>query len=255
MSNVSGEADLSVVGSLFGDPVRARLLLALAGGRALSASMLAMESGASASAVSGHLHKLLDAGLVTVARQGRFRYYRLAGAHVAEVIEVMGRLAPARPIASMRAGTRANALRRVRRCYDHLAGRLGCVLTGVFIEAGHLVGHDGSVDFGRLEGAGKVVGAVDPVDYTLTDSGVAVLADLGGRLPGSRIVRCCVDWTEQRHHMAGAVGRYVLERFEHHDWVRPGRHPRVLTVTALGRTQLAARFGVDLDSVDVAVPV
>ncbi len=115
MSNTHGETDLSGIGALFGDPVRARVLLALTDGRALPASMLAMEAGASASALSGHLRKLLDAGMVTVTRQGRFRYYRLAGPQVAELIEVMGRFAPTRPIASLRAGTRANALRRGRR--------------------------------------------------------------------------------------------------------------------------------------------
>jgi DNA-binding transcriptional ArsR family regulator len=254
MANAQGETDLAAVGALFGDPVRARVLLALTGGRALSASMLAMEAGSSASALSGHLRKLLDAGMVTATRHGRFRYYRLAGPHVAELIEVMGQFAPTRPIASLRAGTRANALRRGRRCYDHLAGRLGCALTSAFISAGYLTGHDGSVDFERIKGAGKAVGVVDPVDYTLTDPGLLALEELGGRPPSSRVVRCCVDWTEQRHHMAGDVGRLVMERFEHHDWVRPGGQPRVMTLTDEGRAELAARFDLDLTTVDVAVP-
>lgn len=254
MSKAHGETDLSAVGALFGDPVRARVMLALTGGRALSASMLAMEAGSSASALSGHLRKLLDAGMITAARQGRFRYYRLAGPHVAELIEVMGRFAPTRPIASLRAGTRANALRRGRRCYNHLAGRIGCELTSAFISAGYLTGHDGSVDFERIKGSGKAVGVLDPIDYTLTDPGLAALEGLGGRLPSGRVVRCCVDWTEQRHHMAGETGRLIMERFEHHDWIRPGGQPRVMALTDEGRAELAARFGVDLTTVDVAVP-
>lgn len=117
-----GDADLSVIGRVLGEPARARILLALIDGRALPASMLAMEAGVAAPTASGHLSRLLDAGLVTVTGHGRYRCYALAGPEVAELVEAMARLAPARPITSLREGTKAHAIRVARRCYDHLAG-------------------------------------------------------------------------------------------------------------------------------------
>jgi DNA-binding transcriptional ArsR family regulator len=228
------------------DPAGVRVLLALAGGRVLPASMLAAEAGLSASSLRLRLRELLAAGLVTATPYGRHRYYRLAGPHGAALVETAARRGLT--IGSLRPGTKAHALRRARRCYGHLAGRLGCALTSAFIDRGHLTGHDGSVDLDRLAGAGTLAGTIDPVAYTLTDSGVTVLGELGGRPPADRTVHCCVDWTEQCHHIAGAVGRHLLHRFEQHGWIRHGDHHRAMTVTAAGRDAFAARFGVDVST-------
>ena len=105
--------------------------------------MLATEAGVSASTVSGHLAKLLEAGVVRVERQGRHRYYRLTGPAVGEAIEALARIAPPLPVASLRASTQANALRRARTCYDHVAGGLGVALMGALLERGVLTGGDG----------------------------------------------------------------------------------------------------------------
>jgi len=111
-----------------GEPARARVLMALVDGRALSASVLAAEAGMAASTISEHLAQLVDAGLLTAERHGRSRYFRLAGPEVAEVLEALARIAPTQPVRSLRQGTRANALRRARTCYNHLAGQLGVAL-------------------------------------------------------------------------------------------------------------------------------
>jgi hypothetical protein len=87
---------------------------------------------------------------------------------------------------------------------------------------------------------------LDPVACTLTDSGADALRDLGAEPPRNRAVRCCVDWTEQRHHMAGAVGGILLGEFRGRDWVRPGRFHRSLIVTQAARAEFAVRFGVTL---------
>lgn len=242
---IAGDADLAAVGTLLAEPARARVLLALGDGRELPASMLAAEAGVSASTISEHLGKLLGGGLVNVSRRGRYRYYRLAGPQVSELLEVMSRVAPARPVTSLREGTRASALRRARSCYNHLGGRLAVALTSSFLCRGFLTGHDGSVGLSRMTGDRPAGGVLDPVAYTLTDAGAAALRDLGAEPPANRAVRCCVDWTEQRHHMAGTVGGILLEQFRERDWVRPGRYHRALIVTPKGRTELAARFGVE----------
>src|SRR4051812_46623072 len=120
-----GEPDVARVAAAFADPGRARVLMALADGRALPAGRLAEEAGVAPSTVSTHLGMLLERGLVTVGRQGRHRYYRLAGAEVAGALEALARLAPVAPVTSLREHTRAHALRTARTCYRHLAGKLG----------------------------------------------------------------------------------------------------------------------------------
>ena len=137
---MTGDADIAAVASLVADPSRARILSALTDLRALPASVLAAEAGVTPPTASGHLARLTDAGLLTVERSGRHRYYRLAGPEVAEALEALGRLAPATPVRSLRQGTRANALRRSRSCYDHLAGQLGTGLMAALLERGVLEG-------------------------------------------------------------------------------------------------------------------
>lgn len=117
---LEGDADLARAAALFAEPARARGLLARADGRALPASLLADEAGVSAQATSAHLKRLHEAGLVTVVPSGRHRYYRLAGPDVAAVLEALARIAPSQTVRSLRQGTRANALRSARTCYDHL---------------------------------------------------------------------------------------------------------------------------------------
>ena len=180
----TGDTDLSAIGALLSEPARARMLLALADGRALPASMLAAEAGIAASTASEHLRRLTAGGLITVTTYGRFRYYRLAGPAVADLIEAVARVAPTRPVTSLREGTRANALRRARRCYDHIGGRLGVALTAAFLRFGYLAGHDGSVDFGRMTGDRPAGGVLDPVAYTLTGQGAAALRAFGAPGPG-----------------------------------------------------------------------
>src|SRR4051794_7618540 len=184
------------------------MLLALGDGRALPASVLASEAGVAASTASGHLGKLVDAGLLSVTTQGRHRYFRLAGPQVGELLEALARVAPADPVRSLREGTRAHALRTARTCYDHVAGRLGVALFGALIEAGAVSGGDGRHPPpapARLSAAGH------DVDYRLTPSGGERLARLGVAVepvpPEGLPLRYCVDWTEQAHHLSGPVGR------------------------------------------------
>src|SRR5436190_2157693 len=109
-----GDVDLAAIGAVLAEPARARILLALGDGRALPASVLASEAGVAPSTASGHLARLVDAGLLSVTVQGRHRYYRLAGPEVGELIEMLSRLAPAAPIRSLREDTRAHLVRNAR---------------------------------------------------------------------------------------------------------------------------------------------
>ncbi|MBW0009231.1 MAG: winged helix-turn-helix transcriptional regulator [Pseudonocardiales bacterium] len=238
-----GDADLSVIGAALADRGRCRILLALADGRALPASVLADEAGVSAPTASAHLRKLSDAGLLRVFTKGRWRYYRLAGDEVGRLIETLARLSPSQPIRSLREGTRAHAIRLARCCYDHIAGRLGVAITDALIDHSYLTGHDGSIDLDRLNRDRLAGGLLDTVSYQLTDPGRHALTELGVAIPGHTPVRCCVDWTEQRHHIAGPLGRALLDALAAAGWVRRAQHSRALLVTDTGKAGLHTHLG------------
>lgn len=245
---MAGQADIAGVAALLADSRRTRILLALMDGRALPASVLATEAGVAPSTTSEHLSKLLDGGLVSVEVSGRHRYYRLAGPQVARVIEAMSPLAKPEPIRSLRQGTRAEALRTARLCYDHLAGRLGTAVMRSFLERGLLVGGDGRFD--PLAGD-RLAAPGGEVDYLVTAAGEGVLSELGidlDALPGRRpLVRYCVDWSEQRHHLAGKLGAALADRLFELDWIRRLPAPRALRVTPEGEQGLYEVLGLDVN--------
>jgi DNA-binding transcriptional ArsR family regulator len=224
------DADLSAVADLM-TAHRATILLALLGGRPLTAGELAARAGISASLASSHLSKLLDGGLITVSQHGRERHYRLADPRVAEVIEAMLTIAPDRPATTLRASTRGAALRGARTCYDHLAGSLGVALTDS-LERQHLI---------------------EPGDgaYALTGAGERRLSAMGidaGALREERraFARPCLDWTERRPHLAGALGAAIAHHALGRTWLRPVPGTRALRVTDDGRRGFLDEFGLNL---------
>lgn len=249
-----GDADLAAVAALMAEPARARILLALTDGRALPASSLAAEAGLSAPATTRHLNRLLDGGLVAVEASGRHRYYRLAGPQVAVVLEALASIAPTHPVRSLRQDTHASALRYARSCYDHLAGRLGVALTAGLLHHQVLVATDGIHDTARREGE-RYAAPVPHHPYRLGPAAHPVLAGLGVNLdallhapPRTRpLLRFCVDWTEQRHHLAGGLGAALLAALTDQGWIV--RHPRrrTVTLTEEGATALDRHLGIDLD--------
>jgi len=242
---ILGDVEISEIGSLLADRARCRVLLALNDGRALPASVLAAEAGVARSTASGHLGKLTEAGLLRVETHGRHRYYRLAGDEVGELLEKLTQMAPTRPVHSLREGSRAQQLRAARTCYDHLAGRLGVGLMEAMIGRGFLAGGDGRFHPGQ-DGGDRRAGYGRDVDYALTTAGWDFLGAVGVRIPeGNRsLVRYCVDWSEQRHHLAGLLGRALLDHFLAESWIRRRPSGRSVQVTEAGRAALTERFGV-----------
>jgi DNA-binding transcriptional ArsR family regulator len=240
-----GDADLAALGSVLAEPARARMLLALGDGRALAASVLASEAGVAASTASGHLNRLVKAGLLEVLPQGRHRYYRLAGPHVGELLEALSRVAPAAPVRSLRQGTQAEALRSARTCYDHLAGRLGVSVFTALLDGGHVVGGDGTHD-PLAAGQDRLSAPGRDLDYRLTPSGREKLTALGVELPRGDALRYCVDWSEQRHHLSGAAGRALARRLLELRWIRRADTGRAVFVTDAGRRELPRALEVEL---------
>ncbi|MFD9892339.1 ArsR/SmtB family transcription factor [Amycolatopsis sp. NPDC059027] len=248
---MEGDADIARTAALFADPARVRVLMALSDGRALAASVLAAEARLSAQGVSAHLAKLREAGLVIAEKSGRHRFYRLAGPDTADVLETLARLSPTQPVTSLREGTRAQALRAARTCYDHLAGRLGVAVTAALLERDALVTLDGEPSTRRREGD-QISAQLKKHPYALGPRATHVFGDLGVDLDAVAaqrrpLLRFCLDWSEQRHHLAGGLGAAVAARFAALGWVRErGKAHRALRVTDAGATGLRDRLGIRL---------
>jgi DNA-binding transcriptional ArsR family regulator len=232
MTNV---ASLASIAALIGEPARAAILVTLMDGRALTAGELGEAAGIAPPTASGHLARMLDAGLLALERQGRHRYYRLASQSVAGLLESMmsltGELGAAagrcRPV---RTGPRDQALRRARLCYDHLAGEIAVGIAASMIARGEL---EFDADGGALTGRG--------MDF-LASLGV----DLDASAPGaSRRTFCrpCLDWSERRPHVAGTVGRALHACFLGKGWLRHPGTGRAVLITPPGQAAFERHFG------------
>ncbi|HEY6470998.1 MAG TPA: helix-turn-helix domain-containing protein [Candidatus Dormibacteraeota bacterium] len=237
-----GDVDIATIGAMLADPGRCRMLLALGDGRSLPAHALAMEAGVRPATASGHLSKLVAAGLLTVTAHGRNRNYRMAGPIVGRTLELLSQLAPATPIRSLRQGLRADALREARTCYDHIAGRLGVDLMASMVRAGHLRDADDGRNQAEIDSARA--GYRHDVDYRVTPEGVSFLNDFGVVLPRRPVVRYCLDWSERRHHLAGIAGRGLLDRFIALAWLQRSPQSRAVAVTPAGREGILDTFNV-----------
>lgn len=222
---------LAEIAALVGDPARANILTALLDGRALTAGELAYFAGVSPQTTSGHLAKLTQSRLLALQKQGRHRYYRLATPQVGRMIEGIMEVAVAAPERYRPASKADAALRQARTCYDHFAGRLGVGLADALAERGHLV---------LGEEAGEV-----------TEAGVDFLDRFGLDLAAARqrrraYCRPCLDWTERRPHIGGAIGAALAQRCFDLRWVQRQRDSRALIITAPGKRGLDEVFGVRL---------
>lgn len=216
---------LASLARLLADRTRATVCTMLLDGRAWTSGELARAAGVAAPTMSEHLNRLVDGGLLCEVRQGRHRYVRLAGPHVAAALEQLMVLTEPQPSArSLRAVAASEALRRGRTCYDHLAGHLGVSLCRAMVDRGVLDG-----------------------DLAITPDGRAWFAEsLGTELPhGARpLTRACLDWTERRFHLGGAAGRVLHTACRERGWIEPVGTGRAVRATAIGERSLDELLGV-----------
>jgi DNA-binding transcriptional ArsR family regulator len=216
--------------SLFADPARVAMLVALLDGRSLPASELAFRAKVSAQAASMHLGKLLGGRLVTMRRLGRHRYYSLGGPDVAAALETMGTLCNAlRPLQPPADGSIV-PIRMARTCYDHLAGKVAVQVCESLQERQLLAPVDDS--------------------FRITARGERRFEDLGIDLVSLRanckrpLVRKCLDWTERKFHLAGIAGAALLDLFGEREWIKREVGSRVVTITGNGRMAFKTHFGI-----------
>ncbi len=229
---IVGSAEIALVAGLVGDPARSAMMDTLMGGREHAAGELARRAGVTPSTASGHLSRLLAGRLVLCDVHGRERRYRLASAEIAAALEALARIAPAAEVRSLRAANRRAQLRAARTCYDHLAGWVGVSVTDALVARGALVPQDGG--------------------YKLSATGDKLLRRLGVDLAGARARRrsfalACLDWSERRPHLAGALGAALADTAVANGWLLRRQNDRALTVTSAGRSALRREFGIDLD--------
>lgn len=215
--------NIARLATLLADPVRAQIMWSLMDGRALTAGELAEAGGVSPQTASSHLSKLFDGGLLTVAQQGRHRYYRISGPDAAHLIETLSVLAEQPSAKRIRTGPRDEKLRQARICYDHLAGTMGVKLFDGLRSSGALAGDDSNI--------------------RLTERGETLFGEFGidcGGLKSARrpMCRACLDWSERRPHLAGSLGAALLTRFLDEGWIRRQAGSRALLFSGEGLRRL-----------------
>jgi DNA-binding transcriptional ArsR family regulator len=213
--------DIARIAALVADPARSFMLLALMDGRALTASELCEVAGIGKPTASSHLRKMVDGEVLAVEAQGRHRYFRLAGPHVAALLEALmvfsSDNAPPR-----RTGPKDPALRKARICYDHLAGEMGVAVYDVMRQQRWIGG-----------------------DLTVTDAGWQSLSAIGlspAALPNGNRPQCraCLDWSHRRHHLAGLLGKAILDQIFALGWAKRVPGSRVIVFTPTGENLFQA---------------
>ncbi|WP_233840789.1 helix-turn-helix transcriptional regulator [Dyella sp. 2HG41-7] len=213
---------LAELGAMLAEPARAAMLLALMDGTMRPAGELANVAGVSAATASAHLKRLLDGGLLGLHEQGRHRYYRLASDDVAAWLEAMALPHATRVVP--KSSPRDAALCRARTCYRHLAGQLGVALCEAWLQRGWL----------RAESEGMCL--LPPAADALVQAGWQ--ASSTQRLLHLR-GRGCLDWTERRLHLGGALGVAITSAMLDAGWLRQAQRNRALLPTADGLRRLA----------------
>jgi len=190
------QPDISIIANLIGEPTRARMLTALMGGKALTATELALEADISASTASSHLNKLIDGQLLVVRKQGRHKYFQLQGFEVAELLESLLNISSKVQPEKIATGPKDPRLRKSRVCYDHLAGELGVSLYDALATNGYIINKQSETVF--------------------TESGRRFFSSLGVdfdkiKLENRPLCKSCLDWSERKNHLAGIIGQWILK--------------------------------------------
>ena len=222
------QPEISTIGSLIGDPSRARMLTALMGGKALTATELALEADISAQTATSHLSQLVSGKLLVVRKQGRHKYFQLANQQVAEVLESLLTLSTVLLIPNIATGPTDPELKHARVCYDHLAGEAGVDLYDALVSQ-------------------KII--VDDREQThLTDLGRAFFSERGFDFSAKGrnkrpLCKSCLDWSERTNHLAGRLGQWILDDLFEHSMVTRRADSRAVIFTANGRKRFKARYG------------
>jgi DNA-binding transcriptional ArsR family regulator len=218
---------IAPIAALAGDPARANMLAALLTGKALTASELANEAGVTVQTASSHLSKLEHGGLIDGVKQGRHRYFKLANADVAEMLEKMMGVAARAGHLRTRPGPADMAMRKARVCYDHLAGEMGVALLDALVKSG------------RVAQTGDTLRITKRGEAFFRDQGI----DLETLSRGRRaLCKTCLDWSQRRFHLAGGLGAALLDGVIAAGWARRERSGRTVHFSPDGEKRFRKLF-------------
>jgi DNA-binding transcriptional ArsR family regulator len=226
------------IAQLLGEPARAAMLLALMDGRALTAHELAQAGGVAAPTASQHLAQLVEAGLLSQARQGRHRYHRLASREVAQALEGLMQLAASRtpaPSVALRTGPMDASMRFARTCYDHIAGRLGVAITERLLDDGAIV-----FDADAGQWTERLGGSLAGLGLSIDEPSPGTAATRAAARPACRP---CLDWSERRPHVAGRLGALLCSHCLDQGWLCRRQASRALELTPSGTLALREWLG------------
>jgi DNA-binding transcriptional ArsR family regulator len=212
-----------MMAGLIGEQSRAVMLWHLLGGKALTATELAISADVSPQSASMHLNKLVQAGVLAMEKHGRHRYYKFSTPEAAYAVEAIANLIPPEKSRQKFPAGGLSEIQYCRTCYDHLAGKVGVLITERCVERKFIIPR--------------------VLQFELTPKGRAWFDSLGidaAALQNSRreFARACLDWTERRHHLAGALGAALFDAMLKADWMRRMRHSRAILLTSKGRRKL-----------------
>ena len=221
------EPNIAYIGNLIGDTARAKMLTALMSGKALTATELSLEAGITPQTASSHLVKLVEGELLVVRKQGRHKYFQLKNAQVAELIEQMLNITASVSAVNISTGPDNKRLRKARICYDHLAGELGVQLFDALVNNGKLT--ENSNELSLTETGRKFFNEIG-VDFSSLEA---------RRRP---ICKACLDWSERRSHLAGSLGKWVLDDAINRSWAVQDLDSRVIQFTPQGLKTFTQRY-------------
>jgi DNA-binding transcriptional ArsR family regulator len=230
MNNMETDDEFATIAGIIAEPARANMLWNMLDGRAYTAGELALVANVSPQSASNHLTKLLDAGFIKVDKQGKHRYYSFARPEVAYAIEAIGNLITHKKEASDKHFVNGD-IQYCRTCYDHLAGKIAVDLTQSLVNKKILVPGDD--------------------EFTISTDGEHWFREMGLDLNDIRkakrnFAKPCLDWTERKYHLSGALGAAMLKQMHHLHWIRPKANSRIVILTGNGETELS-RLGISLN--------
>ncbi|MCX4026832.1 winged helix-turn-helix transcriptional regulator [Endozoicomonas sp. SM1973] len=219
--------DISFIASLIGDSARARMLIALMGGKALTATELSLEADITPQTASSHLSKLVEGKLVVVRKQGRHKYFQLQGVEVAELLEQLLNISSVNQHSKISTGPSDNRLRNARVCYDHLAGELGVMLYDSLLANDKITENN---DVAALTAGGRTFFGSLGVNFNQFDKAKRPLC------------KSCLDWSERRSHLAGSIGQWVLTDIFSKGWAIKDLDTRAVQFTQHGLKQFCKLY-------------
>lgn len=241
----SMEPNIAFIANLIGDAARSRMLIALMGGQALTATELALEADITPQTASSHLTKLVEGELLLVRKQGRHKYFQLQSRQVAELLESLLNMSAAIANPKVIHGPADPRLRLARVCYDHLAGELGVALYDS-LSRQNLIAHEGSDT--NITAAGMTFFAKRGVDLSLlgiTDGEIDGLSYVPKSRQSRRpLCKSCLDWSERRSHLAGVLGQWILKDILAKGWAEKALDTRALQFSIRGLKSFRADYGI-----------